>query len=39
MRDLRITVAYGEDDAPKAWRSIRTADAVVGLEWASATKS
>ena len=33
FRDLRITVRYGEEGAPKAWRRIRTADSVVTLDW------
>jgi protein-L-isoaspartate(D-aspartate) O-methyltransferase len=35
LADLRITVRYGEEATPKAWRSIRTADSVVTLDWLS----
>jgi protein-L-isoaspartate(D-aspartate) O-methyltransferase len=33
LADLRITVRYGEDATPKAWRSIRVGDSVVTLDW------
>jgi protein-L-isoaspartate(D-aspartate) O-methyltransferase len=39
LRDLRVTVSYGEDHAPKAWRSIVTADSVVALDWAPSPAS
>ena len=33
LRDLRVTVTYDGNKAPKAWRSITTADSVVALDW------